>query len=157
MTRIGVSPRLLHPQPGARGVFTKMLRSLMGFCGGGCAGCCDAVRSQHNNITQASNIRFFLMASHPRLIGRGPVNRRHLRAGHSQVNRELSAMVNLMLKQMREQARELNERKIATPTGANLVASDRRPRSTTTAGLTPRTIIDPARSYRGAVWPGGGR
>ena len=25
MTRIGVSPRLLHPQPGARGVFTKML------------------------------------------------------------------------------------------------------------------------------------
>ena len=25
MIRIGVSPRLLHPQPGARGVFTKML------------------------------------------------------------------------------------------------------------------------------------
>jgi putative glutamine amidotransferase len=25
VTRIGVSPRLLHPQPGARGVFTKML------------------------------------------------------------------------------------------------------------------------------------
>jgi putative glutamine amidotransferase len=25
MTRIGVSPRLLHPQPGARGVFTKIL------------------------------------------------------------------------------------------------------------------------------------
>ena len=25
MTKIGVSPRLLHPQPGARGVFTKML------------------------------------------------------------------------------------------------------------------------------------
>ncbi len=25
MTRIGVSPRLLHPQPGARGVFTKVL------------------------------------------------------------------------------------------------------------------------------------
>jgi putative glutamine amidotransferase len=25
VTRIGISPRLLHPQPGARGVFTKML------------------------------------------------------------------------------------------------------------------------------------
>ena len=25
MTRIGISPRLLHPQPGARGVFTKVL------------------------------------------------------------------------------------------------------------------------------------
>ncbi|MBW8904135.1 MAG: type 1 glutamine amidotransferase [Betaproteobacteria bacterium] len=25
MTRIGISPRLLHPQPGARGVFTKIL------------------------------------------------------------------------------------------------------------------------------------
>lgn len=25
MTKIGISPRLLHPQPGARGVFTKML------------------------------------------------------------------------------------------------------------------------------------
>ena len=25
MTKIGISPRLLHPQPGAHGVFTKLL------------------------------------------------------------------------------------------------------------------------------------